>query len=426
MQLDTHWFGRFEDVFRARDEYGLSETLIQYNVRDKKTFLIDEVENPSFKYVPKIDVASHTRFFSDLRTEILSTEKNEVVQELYNQKLIQQIARIRMLIATIHRDDAEFYAASVELYGQPKKKYFTYVAMRVCEHARNTQMSGMRGAAAKRLLKIFSKIDTKKNTIDVSVLPPVVNGDEKVLTSQQARQIFESRLKEDGISGWRVVVDRTRARTHFSVSQQEKTVNVPNSTQLRIRKKPFTVIHAKAIAAHEIGVHVQRAENGARSPLKLLGVGLDRYMKGEEGLATFMQQQVEGATEFAGFEHYLAASLAVGLDGKKRDFRSVYAILMDYFLVVAPEHEDESAISDYAEKMAWRFCVRIFRGTTGRNTGYIFTKDIVYLEGNVEIWDLMTSAPERFSDFFVGKYDPLNKQHLSALQALGILPQYKN
>src|SRR5690606_33607596 len=108
----------------------------------------------------------------------------------------------------------------------------------------------------------------------------------------------------------------------------------------------------------EVGVHVKRAHEGAKQPLMLLTSGLAGYLRGEEGVAGYAQQQVEGATEFYGFDRYLAASLAVGMDGVPRDFRSVYALMRDYYVLM---HDTERDAERVAERAAWDVCVRIFR-----------------------------------------------------------------
>jgi hypothetical protein len=150
----------------------------------------------------------------------------------------------------------------------------------------------------------------------------------------------------------------------------------------------------------------------------LLQYGLKGYLKGEEGVASYMQQQSEGACEFYGIPRYLAASLALGMHGEKRDFRGVYSVMRDYYIVYS-----KGLLSDEKlHKVVWDVCMRIFRGTTGQGTGIIYTKDIVYLEGNIEIWNLLVVHPEAFGQFFVGKYNPLLESHVTALRTLEIIP----
>jgi hypothetical protein len=134
-----------------------------------------------------------------------------------------------------------------------------------------------------------------------------------------------------------------------------------------------------------------------------------------------VQQQVEGAHEFYGFDRYFAACLATGMDGTKRDFRAVFSIMTDYYAL-------KNAVEDVSDgapfRAAWDVCVRIFRGTTGQTPGAICTKDIVYLEGNIGIWHLISDKPHIFESLFIGKFNPLLNRHVKSLQTLGILKEW--
>jgi hypothetical protein len=135
-----------------------------------------------------------------------------------------------------------------------------------------------------------------------------------------------------------------------------------------------------------------------------------------------VQQQVEGAQEFYGFDRYLAASLAIGMDGTKRDFRGVFALMTEFYQLQFVQSNQAPGV-ERAQNAAWEVCVRIFRGTTGQTPGCIYTKDIVYMEGNIGMWHLMSLHPDRYASFFVGKYNPLLSRHVKALQTLEILTE---
>ena len=211
------------------------------------------------------------------------------------------------------------------------------------------------------------------------------------------------------IAGWQVIVEKEGTGIH--VSQERKAVIIPESRGLK---------HSAlfALMEHELGTHIARREKGERSKLKLLGLGLDRYLKGEEGIATYRQQGVKGTDDFAGLGYHFAISLALGVDGKKRNFRGVFGILKDYYFINSKK-EKTTAITD-AQNEAWNNCVRIFRGTTCKNPGACFTKDIVYREGNIGIWKVIKENPEEERRFSIGKYDPANLRHIWILEQLGI------
>ena len=196
---------------------------------------------------------------------------------------------------------------------------------------------------------------------------------------------------------------------------------LPSATFLLSPTKTVTNVQIEALAEHEIGVHARRAYEGSQSSLLLLQTGLDSYLVGEEGLAGYVQQQIEGATEFYGFDRYLAASLAVGMDGIQRDFRAVFSLMVDYYTL---QNEESVHSNNTAIHRAWSVCERIFRGTTGLTAGTIFSKDVVYMEGNIDLWHLISENPSRFESLFLGKFNPINKRHVRSLQTLGILKEW--
>lgn len=154
----------------------------------------------------------------------------------------------------------------------------------------------------------------------------------------------------------------------------------------------------------------------------LLGLGLDRYEVGEEGIATLREQAIAGKVDdFAGLEGHLAISLARGLDGQPRNFRQVFASLEKYFifkfLLDGKTLPDAKA---QAQNSAWNRCVRTFRGTDCATAGGCFTKDIIYRQGNIGVWEVIRQTPAEMARFNLGKYDPANPRHLWILDRLEI------
>ena len=145
---------------------------------------------------------------------------------------------------------------------------------------------------------------------------------------------------------------------------------------------------------------------------------MDRYLKGEEGIATYEEQKIEGTNNFSGFDGHFAISLALGVDGKNRSFREVFEILKDFYFIRSKKEKKEALKS--AEESAWNRCVRTFRGTTCKTPGACLTRDIVYREGNIGVWNVIRNNPEEEKRFSVGKYDPSNSRHIWILEQLRI------
>jgi hypothetical protein len=416
--LDERWF----ESVRQASSYGDEAEQFQKNLRisdeERDLFLNNEIENPQFEHKKGPEFVSSADAIHTLRTQMQSQEKDAVVLDLYERKLEQLEHRDDLLQALIEGNDRDFYQASTKLHGKPKKKYFSYVAKQITTLCKKSQEQ--HPSVAKRLKRIVSKIDQLDVDISADILPPADETGTVITTENEVRHIFQATLDRLEIEGWTLkVADSTRTR--FAVSPANQTVHIPNQAQLSLRPRKLTNIHVAALAEHEIGVHVRRSYEGGKSPLKLLQVGLDSYLAGEEGLAGYVQQQIEGAHEFYGFDRYFGACLATGMDGTKRDFRAVFSIMTDYYtLKYAVENEVDAA----PFRAAWDVCVRTFRGTTGQTPGAICTKDIVYLEGNIGIWHLISDKPHIFESLFLGKFNPLLSRHVKSLQTLGILKEW--
>ncbi|MCA9357107.1 DUF1704 domain-containing protein [Candidatus Nomurabacteria bacterium] len=399
------------------DEWLLDNLKIKYE--EKEQFLNNEIENPQFKYRQLTPHVDYTLRLDEFYYCMNQSQAPSVVLDLYSRKLEKQLLRNALIAASISKDDESFFRASCSLYGKPKKKYFSYVAKRLlmlCESKGETHKGSVR-----RLKKVASKINHTQVDIDVTMLPSPITTGRQIKSVKEVENIFKSTLERCEIVDWSVQVDETNTRTIFAVNPQKKTIFVPSEEKIFSRPKVMTDVAVQALAEHEVGVHARRYFEAQKGPLKILEIGLDSYLAGEEGLASYVQQQIEGSDEFYGFDRYLAACLAVGMDGEVRDFRAVFSLMLDYYTLVLDD-KDTDKIATY--NAAWDVCVRIFRGTTGQSAGLIFTKDIVYMEGNIGIWNLLSEKPQVFESLFVGKYNPLLSRHVQTLQTLEILEQW--
>ncbi|HLD22020.1 MAG TPA: tyrosine/phenylalanine carboxypeptidase domain-containing protein, partial [Patescibacteria group bacterium] len=237
---------------------------------------------------------------------------------------------------------------------------------------------------------------------------------EKKLNASEIRQAFEQAIQKLQLPGWQVIIDQGSS-TRIRVSQKDKAVQIPASTNI-LAKELLPLI------GHELKTHVGRRVNGKRSKLHLLALGLDRYLPGEEGIATFHEQALEEqVNDFDGFDGHFAISLAQGLDGKKKDFRDTFEILQKYYLFdqLSKGKSQEEATTE-ANKLAYNRCIRTFRGSDCNTPGAVYTKDIVYREGNIGVWRVISTNEKEMVRFSVGKYDPANGRHVYMLDQVGI------
>ncbi len=415
--LDDKWYERFSACGSFADyEYlgGDKST----REKQKSAFVRGECENPTLDYpeLEKLDITRKEEELLQLKRDILEQETNETIKQVYRWKINEKIAELRMLREAKNGNDKRFLRYSEFIYGKPEKQIYDYTINQIrrsIDEKINDPNENVRMAAQRLRDEIIDFSQSEQSEIE-ELKGFMRSSDSKEFadteyTAEEIKSAFEQELKKYELSGWTVAI--VENGTAINVSQENKKVNIPSDRKIKEKK-------LRALIEHEIGTHVLRRERGEKSKLKLLGLGLDRYIKGEEGVATFEEQKILGANEFFGFEGHLAIALAMGMDGKKRDFRKVYEILKDYNFINSKKEESETM--KQAEDSAWKRCVRTFRGTTCETPGVCFTRDIVYREGNIGIWFIVKNGTKEIRRFKIGKYDPTNPRHIWILEQLGI------
>ncbi len=432
--IDTRWYSTFESLgaFQAYEYLDGDKT-------ERKTqrtlFESGEIEQPILDY-PLIDpnkLNAWEEGLLSLKRDIMEQEQNETVQMAYRRKINEKIAEVRMLRATLRGDLRRFRRYCEFIYGRPSRDVFSYTIRQLRIDATSAESSegDSISSAARDLLEVLPDVTAVDSHIEFpdsdiidstrSVLMPATDlliGAESLPNAQFAsteiQLTFQNVLNSLQAEGWSVIIVES-SKTGISVDHETKQVKIPSVRSL-------SAVKLRSLIAHELGTHVQRRLNGERSKLMLLGLGLDRYERGEEGIATLKEQVIDPSVkDFSGLEGHLAISLAYGLDGTPRNFREVYDILKKHFYLKElrsgknPEKAEKSA-----QTSAWSRCVRTFRGTNCSERGVCFTKDLIYREGNIGVWDVVRSNPDEMMRFQVGKYDPSNPDHIYILGQLGI------
>jgi hypothetical protein len=419
-KFDAEWYPRFEEV--VFEDYEKLTGNKENRAAEKNRFLAGETRNPTLDYpeLETFDAAKREAALLSLKEDILEQESNEAVKKLYRAKINESLATIRMLQATKAGDDSRFSRYADFIYGKPEAGDVEYVVdhvKRLIESHRDSQDQAKR-EAAQRLSEIFQGLSSDPGKgADRSILPKGQDMPGKLESVDEAVKVFESALKEIDAVDWSVVVDTKTGISNFSVSQEYKIVNIPSEEKLRARD--ISKKKLQGLVEHEIKTHVARRVNGERSRLQLLGLGLDRYLKAEEGIATFAEQKVTGAEEFAGIPRLLSVAVAKGLTGEKMDFRATHSIMSDYRLLSSSK---EGMTLEEAAAQAYDDCVRIFRGSTCETPGAVFPKDMAYFS-NRAIWTLVSENSDVVETFTIGKYDPNNDGHVALLTQLGILDE---
>lgn len=401
------------------------------SVRD--AFLGGDVQEP-YLYYHDIDLSEVEERLEHVHVlaSVASTYADEVVRRAYVPKLREVREKYEFLDAVRREDDRAVLDASVRLYGSPRKDLFHYALRPLKDRIYAVEDAFSKDEQVRVFLDILrvlvaSAVDTSYPWDTIALPKPHIYEGEASLSAKEIKHVFEEAFMQYDIEAWCAVIDAPGERTTFNTNHELRVVYIPSDEDLKQRKYVLTKERVDALIAHEVGTHVVRRVRGEASPLALLGVGLAGYLRGEEGVATYMEQQVSGAHYFAGTLGYLCVGWAYGIDGTPRTFRQLYDVVYPYFVVssleqalLRKESVDIGLLLERTKRRAWARCVRTFRGTTGATAGACFTKDLVYLEGNISIWQLVTDNPVWKSRLCLGKYDPTNEEHVSIVQELGL------
>lgn len=404
----------------------------------KQSFFSYKIHNPTLDNRIDIDkIHTDENDLLELKEFISENENNEVIKQIYNWRINEKIAENRMLLASESGDMNRFKRYSEYIYGKPSKEIFDYTIRKITEKAIefvDSEDEDIKFAATDLLncLPFISEqkfVEIPSDELVSIVCNETVNSlggliditsDKNLLTTNEVKPIFENALQQIGaIENWKIVIDEKCASAAVNVNYENEQVRIPAGLEFTQRKIGSLVLH-------EIGTHVARRINGEQSNLKLLGLGLDRYEAGDEGVATMREQAYEGKfDDYKGLDGTLAIGLCYGLDDIKRDFRGVYDILKKYYYFNNVSGGNLSSVEslEKAQNSAWNRAVRTFRGTDCKTPGVCFTKDIVYLDGNIGVWNVIKNNSNEMHRFNVGKYNPANPRHIWALNQLGITDQ---
>ncbi len=416
--LDERWHKRAYELMTFDDHTYFEGDKNEWE-NQKRDFMNEKIRNPLLQCtkINQFNIEDREEKLLQFKKEVISEENNEIIQQVYRWKINEKIAQVRMMKAARDGNDKKFSRYSRFIYGMPSRDIYNYTMKRVEEITKNNinnENEIVRGAA-KRLLDnlSFSENATESAMPDIKNLPkPKDMENEKEYNAEEIKKAFDEAIGEQKLAGWEAIIDKESQKLTIRVNQETKKIKIPPTRIVKETK-------LKALMVHELGTHALRRDHGERSKLKLLGIGVDRHLKGEEGVSRFEEMKITGADDFAGFGYHLAISLAVGMDGKPRDFRDVYNILRDYYFIKSKKDNKDEAWEKSKEE-AWKSTRRTFLGSTGNTPGKCFTRDIVYREGNIGVWDLVQKESGEMKRIMVGKYDPTNCRHIWILEQLGI------
>lgn len=145
-------------------------------------------------------------------------------------------------------------------------------------------------------------------------------------------------------------------------------------------KAKLTNIQLKALAHHELGVHLVTTLNAQAQPLKALQLGSPVNTTAQEGLA-MLCEYLAGFMTLERLRTLALRVVAVNSMIAEKDFKRTFNLLMD-------EHQVEA-------NKAFTICARVYRGGG-------FTKDYLYLKGFQQVLEAYKNK-KNISNLLCGK-----------------------
>jgi hypothetical protein len=179
--------------------------------------------------------------------------------------------------------------------------------------------------------------------------------DGRVLALPEVISGLTEALRTRGYPRWQVVGD--------PVMSARVLVDSPRRLVRVNPRASISPTDLQALIAHEIGVHVARAEAGDRQPLRIFATGLARSLATEEGLALRAEAAAVGLP--AGTADRLVLLAAAARRAAEQGFTGLYRGLEP---LVGAEG-------------AWTTCVRLKRGLADPEGPGVYAKDRVYWLG---------------------------------------------
>lgn len=404
--IDAKWFLALKNIKRPLllQSLGITEESYQKHYRE---FLQAPNYNPQFEYalgsVQVKEWSNVQQELDKLRTTIIQQEENKSIAAAYRDKIDELQTEIALLHAIYRGDVSEFMRLNRDLYGELKQELVHDVAA-LLEKNHVTSLSYMRGSERLSLPDTATFLRAKSLFAE---WPNLQYSHQGALSAQEIQCVWQAALQSLCLS-WRVVISETAL--HIRVSSKHRQVIIPSHLVASAEK----VAH---LFAHEVGVHVFRREEGKKSSIQLLSIGLAGYQAAEEGLCLMREQvMVSKMYAYAGFDKYLTLALATGaLDGEKRDFKTTFAHLLAYYEErLSRTHQSDTA-KRIAQQRAWGNCYRVFRGGDTDTPGCCLLRDKIYREGNIVMWKYLASTTDT-SFLSRGKFDPTNADHVAIVR----------
>lgn len=393
--------------------------------------------------------------------EVAELEKLQVVRILYLQRINEDLARNRMLQATVDGDDKRFQKYSEFIYGKISPESFnnaldikTQTNINLLDQARgelkdkNPEIAAEIEKAATEALELMrDKFDVDidkfkpKKIETVPVEGEAVSGELITKALKPALDKINSRTREllgnSDFQGINIVYDENRGNAAVVMQSDEQgefsgtDLFLPKSSKRIENRNAEGPAWVKTIA-HEVDSHYARKLGGHLSGYHIIA-GADRAWTTEEGLATYAEQKHSVVMDTPpedrqpGGAGAVPGMIAIGMSTQKNmNFRELYEatrtinkpLALKQAMKAGRSNEEVKAWAEAScRRVAYFRAFRTKRGTSGE-TGGTYTKDHMYYEGNKQILDIIKTQGEKaLVRLRVGLISP---EHLRYTAMLGL------
>ncbi|HSX30921.1 MAG TPA: hypothetical protein VLE99_03325 [Candidatus Saccharimonadales bacterium] len=336
-------------------------------------FLKDSSSNPTLAYPASLTVKRADRQLGLLEAELTHTDDAEVKKFLQHRlletRLLQQFVRFKS--STVSAAQLKAYRADMlALYGPINKQYFNGVMTYLHASAQSQHETAALAALAEVRWQSAALPAPDQQTFLYyrrmlrhhlsEAFGPIPDGTDPA-------DAIGAALRATGLAGvgWRV--RRVPHATNIAVSRHGKTVNVGE------HYRPESAFRLRQVIAHEVYGHARRFNASHRT-----ASGWD-----EEGLAIVYEQLLARRFMYKRMLRYAALCLAWGADGVTRDFATTHRLMVPIVRLVSGRS------SAAARRIAFKEVLRAFRGGNPNVPGMVLTKDKIYLESNLMVWQYL-------------------------------------
>jgi len=405
--VDEKWFKLFVGIRRPLLLNSFSYVIKAMEL-EKKLFLSSNNYTPKFIYrINNLNTLATeaTVTLLELRSQLLLQESNLSIRDTYIDKIDEAILEQNIILASHDSNWESFNKLNYERFGQISAES---ISVRVHNIKNKFNLLSDVVLTESKKKGLIDENDLSEATLYFESWPNLCinysNNDQRVLDSSEVVDIWNDSLSKIGTQ-WRAML--SDEVIHIKVNNKLEKIFIPQGV-----KFPFEKV--RSLYAHEVGVHVFRRENGKKSRLKLLSIGLAGYDSAEEGICLMREQVILKRSKLPSFDKYFALAYAVGVvDGEAKNFRSVYNMLKEIFTNRLATRFQMDDVKRIAEDRAWNVTMRAFRGGNPAIPGCCFYRDKIYREGNIKMWDLFINSPDKFSYAKYGKFDPSNDKHMN-------------